>query len=29
MPNYIIAYHGGNKSETPEEGNKDMERFQA
>ena len=29
MPNYIIAYHGGNKSETPEEGTKDMERFQA
>ena len=28
MPNYIIAYHGGKKFENPEEGTKDMERFQ-
>ncbi len=29
MPNYIIAYHGGNKPETPEEGVKHMAKWKA
>ncbi len=29
MPNYIIAYHGGAKPETPEEGTKHMARWKA
>ena len=29
MPNYIIAYHGGKKPESPEEGGKQMEKWQA
>jgi hypothetical protein len=29
MQNYIFAYHGGKKPETPEEGQKEMERWGA
>ena len=29
MPNYIIAYHGGKKPETPEEGAKQMAKWKA
>ncbi len=29
MPNYIIAYHGGNKPETPEEGAEHMAKWKA
>lgn len=29
MPNYIIAYHGGNQPETPEEGAKHMAKWKA
>ena len=29
MPNYIIAHHGGKKPESPEEGGKQMEKWQA
>ena len=29
MPNYIIAYHGGTKPESPEEGAKHIERWKA
>ncbi len=29
MPNYIIAYHGGNKPETPEDGAKHMAKWKA
>ena len=29
MPNYILAYHGGKKPETPEEGAEGMAKFQA
>ena len=29
MPNYVLAYHGGKKPESPEAGAKDMARFQA
>ena len=29
MANYIIAYHGGKKPETPEEGAKHMAKWQA
>ena len=29
MPNYIIAYHGGNKPETPEDGVKHMAKWKA
>ncbi len=29
MPDYIIAYHGGNKPETPEEGAKHMAKWKA
>ncbi len=29
MSNYIIAYHGGKKPETPEEGAKGMAKWQA
>ena len=29
MPNYIIAYHGGNKPESPEEGTKHMAKWKA
>ncbi|GMQ82544.1 MAG: hypothetical protein BMS9Abin05_1998 [Rhodothermia bacterium] len=29
MPNYIIAYYGGKKPESPEEGAKDMEKWKA
>lgn len=29
MPDYILAYHGGKMPETPEEGAKLMERWQA
>jgi hypothetical protein len=29
MPNYIIAYHGGNKPESPEEGAKHMAKWKA
>ena len=29
MPNYIIAYHGGKKPESPEEGAKHMAKWQA
>ena len=29
MPNYIIAYHGGKKPESPEEGAKQMEKWKA
>lgn len=29
MPNYIIAYRGGGKPETPEEGAKHMAKWQA
>ena len=28
MPNYIIAYHGGKKFESPEEGAKHMAKWQ-
>ena len=28
MPNYIIAYHGGGKPETPEEGARHMAKWQ-
>ncbi len=27
MPNYVLAYHGGKKPETPEEGAKHMARW--
>jgi len=27
MPNYIIAYHGGEKPATPEDGQKQMQKF--
>lgn len=27
MPSYIIAYHGGDKPESPEEGQKQMARW--
>lgn len=27
MPNYVLAYHGGKKPETPEEGKKQMARW--
>ena len=29
MSNYVIAYHGGKKPETPEEGAKHMEKWKA
>jgi len=29
MPNYVLAYHGGKKPESPEEGAKQMERWKA
>ncbi len=29
MPNYIIAYHGGEKPGSPEEGAKQMEKWKA
>ncbi len=29
MPDYIIAYHGGKKPESPEEGAKQMAKWQA
>ncbi len=29
MPNYIIAYHGGNKPESPDEGAKHMAKWKA
>lgn len=29
MPSYIIAYHGGEKPESPEEGAKQMEKWKA
>ncbi len=29
MPNYILAYHGGKMPESPEEGAKHMEKYQA
>ncbi len=29
MPSYIIAYHGGKKPESPEEGAKGMAKWQA
>ncbi len=29
MSNYIIAYHGGKEPESPEEGARQMERWQA
>ena len=29
MPNYIFAYHGGKRPESPEEGAKLMERWKA
>lgn len=29
MPDYIIAYHGGNKPESPEEGEKNMAKWKA
>ena len=29
MTNYIIAYHGGEKPESPEEGAKQMEKWKA
>jgi len=29
MPNYIIAYHGGEKPESPEEGARQRARWQA
>ncbi len=29
MPEYIIAYHGGKEPESPEEGAKGMEKWQA
>ena len=29
MPDYIIAYHGGNKPETPEEGAEHMGKWKA
>lgn len=29
MPNFIIAYHGSTKPESPEEGAKQMQRWQA
>ena len=29
MSNYIIAYHGGTEPESPEEGARQMERWQA
>ncbi len=29
MPDYIIAYHGGNKPETPEDGAKHMAKWKA
>ncbi len=29
MPNYIIAYHGGNKPDSPEEGAKHMAKWKA
>lgn len=29
MPDYIIAYHGGRKPESPEEGARQMERWKA
>ena len=29
MPNFIIAYHGGEKPESPEEGAKQMEKWKA
>ena len=29
MPNYIIAYHGGKKPESPEEGAKHMAKWKA
>ena len=29
MPNFIYAYHGGKKPETPEEGAKEMAKWEA
>lgn len=29
MPNYIIAYHGGRKPESPEEGENHMKKWKA
>ena len=29
MPDYIIAYHGGNKPESPEDGAKQMAKWKA
>jgi hypothetical protein len=29
MPNYIIAYHGGRKPESPEEGENQMNKWKA
>ena len=29
MPKFILAYHGGGKPETPEEGEKEMAKWQA
>ena len=29
MPNYVFAYHGGKRPETPEEGQKEMEKWGA
>ena len=29
MPNYIIAYHGGRKPDSPEEGARQMEKWKA
>lgn len=29
MPKFVFAYHGGNMPETPEEGAKEMERWQS
>lgn len=29
MPNFIIAYHGGSKPETPEDGAKQMAKWKA
>lgn len=29
MPNYVFAYHGGKKPETPEEGAKQMAKWKA
>ncbi len=29
MPNFVLAYHGGKKPETPEEGAREMTKWQA